>query len=218
MGFSATSASQIASAFWLLARPPWKSPLNTKPGAAEIDVRDHEAGSKLLIARVGLDERAGGGSGAWRRVIGDGEDEVRQYVLGTSTKRIACPSPATSGASRGFGARCEPESGGRQLRAPLRNVTAASDGHDRIPRAAGRRGQRRREDAAVGDSSPPKLAPDAVLVWKGAPAARSSFQISYETGALADLRKRSLWLIGGGVALLCYGLYEGHQALVTELP
>jgi hypothetical protein len=61
------------------------------------------------------------------------------------------------------------------------------------------------------DALPPALAPDAVLVWKG--RARRAFIVSdlRESGALANIRKRSLWLVGGGVAVLCYGLYEVIQ-------
>jgi hypothetical protein len=58
------------------------------------------------------------------------------------------------------------------------------------------------------DSPPPKLAPDAVVVWKGRAGRAFIVSDQLERGALSDLRKRSLWWIGGGVALLCYALYE----------
>jgi len=61
------------------------------------------------------------------------------------------------------------------------------------------------------DTPPPALAPDAVVVWKGRAGRAFIVSDQRETAALGDLRKRSLWLVGGGVALLCYGLYEVIQ-------
>jgi len=71
--------------------------------------------------------------------------------------------------------------------------------------SVGRAGGRKR---GLQDAPTPTLASDALLVWKG--RAGRTFIVSdrRETEALAHLRKRSLWFIGGGVAVLCYGLYE----------
>lgn len=51
----------------------------------------------------------------------------------------------------------------------------------------------------------------AVVVWKGRAGRAFIVSDQRETAALGDLRKRSLWLVAGGVALLCYGLYEVIQ-------
>jgi len=53
--------------------------------------------------------------------------------------------------------------------------------------------------------------PEAVLVWKGRQGRGFIVSDRRETGALAHLRKRSLGLIAGGVAVLCFGLYEVIQ-------
>ena len=58
------------------------------------------------------------------------------------------------------------------------------------------------------DAPPPALPPEAVLVWKGRAGRPFIVSNQRETRALAHLRKRALVLVGLGVAVLCYGLYE----------
>jgi hypothetical protein len=54
----------------------------------------------------------------------------------------------------------------------------------------------------------PTLATEAVVVWKGRAGRPVIVSDHRESGALWHLRKRALWLIAGGVAILCYALYE----------
>jgi hypothetical protein len=64
----------------------------------------------------------------------------------------------------------------------------------------------------LADPPPPALDGGGVLVWKG--RAGRTFVVSdrRETEALAQLRKRSLWFIAGGVGVLCYALHEFIKA------
>jgi hypothetical protein len=58
------------------------------------------------------------------------------------------------------------------------------------------------------DSSPPDIAPAAMVVWKG--RAGRPFLVSNrpEPAALTSLRQRSLLFCGAGAVVLCYTLYE----------
>jgi hypothetical protein len=47
-----------------------------------------------------------------------------------------------------------------------------------------------------------------MVVWKGRAGRPFIVSDHRESGALWHLRKRALWLIAGGVAILCYALYE----------
>jgi hypothetical protein len=64
-----------------------------------------------------------------------------------------------------------------------------------------------KERAQVSDS-PPNLAATAVVVWKGRGGRPLIVSNQRERGAASQLRKRSLWYIGTGIALLCWILYE----------
>jgi hypothetical protein len=96
----------------------------------------------------------------------------------------------------------------RAMPAPLRGPMTVVIGYLGLLSGAGRGGGR---DIRLEDTPAPTLASDAVLVWKG--NQRRAFIVSdrRETGALTYLRKRSLWLIAGGVAVLCFGLHEVIQ-------
>jgi hypothetical protein len=58
------------------------------------------------------------------------------------------------------------------------------------------------------DVQPPNLESTAVVVWKGRAGRPLIVSNQREQAAAAQLRKRSLWYIGGGIAILCWILYE----------
>jgi hypothetical protein len=91
---------------------------------------------------------------------------------------------------------------------PLRGPVTVVIGYLGLLSAVGSGGGR---EHRLQDAPPPALAPEAVLVWKGRQGRGFIVSDRRETGALAHLRKRSLGLIGGGVAVLCFGLYEAIQ-------
>jgi hypothetical protein len=93
----------------------------------------------------------------------------------------------------------------RATPALLRGQVSVVIGYFGMLSAVGRGGQRAR---GLQDSPPPTLAPAAVLVWKGRQGRGFIVSDRRESLALAHLRNRSLWLIAGGVAVLCFGLYE----------
>jgi len=97
----------------------------------------------------------------------------------------------------------------------LRGQVMVVIGYIGLLSSLGRAGGRTR---GLQDASPPMLAPDAVLVWKGHAGRAFIVSDQRETGALGHLRKRSLWFIGGGVAVLCYGLYEVIQLFSDRGP
>jgi hypothetical protein len=74
-------------------------------------------------------------------------------------------------------------------------------------------GRGRGRENGLQDSPPPALAPDAVLVWKGRQGRGFIVSDERENGARIHLRKRSLWVIASGVAVLCFGLHEVIQLL-----
>jgi hypothetical protein len=87
----------------------------------------------------------------------------------------------------------------------LRMPVAVVIGYLDIVSTAGRRGGRARR---LDDAPAPEVAGDGLLVWKG--RARRAFIVSdrREADALKQLRARSLWLIGGGVAVLSMSLHQ----------
>ena len=58
------------------------------------------------------------------------------------------------------------------------------------------------------DMQPPNLQSTAVIVWKGRAGRPLIVSNQREQAAASQLRKRSLWYIAGGIALLCWILYE----------
>jgi hypothetical protein len=58
------------------------------------------------------------------------------------------------------------------------------------------------------DMTPPNLEDTAVVVWKGRSGRPLLVSNQSEKRAASQLRKRSLWYIGGGIAILCWILYE----------
>ena len=58
------------------------------------------------------------------------------------------------------------------------------------------------------DVQPPNLDASAVVVWKGSAGKPLIVSNERETAAASQLRKRSLWYIGIGIAILCWILYE----------
>jgi hypothetical protein len=62
--------------------------------------------------------------------------------------------------------------------------------------------------ARIVSDSPPNLAPTAVVVWKGRAGRPLIVSNQRERGAASQLRMRSLWYIGTGIAMLCWILYE----------
>jgi hypothetical protein len=59
-----------------------------------------------------------------------------------------------------------------------------------------------------GVDAPPSLESGAVLVWKGRAGRPLIVSNQRERAATSQLRKRSLWYIAGGIAILCWILYE----------
>jgi hypothetical protein len=55
---------------------------------------------------------------------------------------------------------------------------------------------------------PPNLESTAVVMWKGRAGRPLIVSNQRETAAASQLRKRSLWYIGSGIAILCWILYE----------
>lgn len=130
------------------------------------------------------------------------------YVLGTMDERrnVALPPPPTglqrvvetmrSGAWRLALVRAVP--------APARVVVAVVIGYvDMMVNLGYGKGRVRHAGQAV----VPDLAPTARLLWQG--GADDPFVVSDrpEQDVLAGLRKRSTWLLGAGVAVLCLTLY-----------
>ena len=58
------------------------------------------------------------------------------------------------------------------------------------------------------NAPPPDLESTAVVVWKGRAGRPLIVSNQREQAAASRLRKRSLWYIGGGIAFLCWILYE----------
>jgi hypothetical protein len=58
------------------------------------------------------------------------------------------------------------------------------------------------------DIAPPAVEPTSLLVWKGRAGRAFIVSDQRETQAVKHLRKRSLWTVGIGVAVLCWCLYE----------
>jgi hypothetical protein len=58
------------------------------------------------------------------------------------------------------------------------------------------------------DVPPPNLESSTVVVWKGRAGRPLIVSNRSEKGATSQLRKRSLWYIGIGIAILCWLLYE----------
>jgi hypothetical protein len=55
---------------------------------------------------------------------------------------------------------------------------------------------------------PPNLESTAVVMWKGRAGRPLIVSNQRQTAAASQLRKRSLWYIGSGIAILCWILYE----------
>jgi hypothetical protein len=55
---------------------------------------------------------------------------------------------------------------------------------------------------------PPNLESTAVVIWKGRAGGPLIVSNQRQTAAASQLRKRSLWYIAGGIAILCWILYE----------
>jgi hypothetical protein len=92
------------------------------------------------------------------------------------------------------------ESGPAFLRGPM----LIAIGYIELLCATGQRGTR----AQVITETPPNLESTAVVVWKGRSGRPLIVSNQREQGAASQLRTRSLWYIGIGIALLCWILYE----------
>jgi hypothetical protein len=69
----------------------------------------------------------------------------------------------------------------------------------------GRGGERAQQPQ---DAPPPVLNPSSVLVWKGRAGRALIVSDRHETAAITQLRKRSLWCLAIGAAVLCYCLHD----------
>ena len=58
------------------------------------------------------------------------------------------------------------------------------------------------------DVPPPNLESTAVVIWKGRAGGPLIVSNQRQTAAASQLRTRSLWYIAGGIAILCWILYE----------
>lgn len=137
------------------------------------------------------------------------------YVLGTLDERRKLPEPSEAGPiERGLQAIRS----GQWRRmlvgaapAQLRIVVAVLISYLGMMTQLGRGGERSPRDIVA---APPALAPTALVVWKG--RANRPFLVANRPGqtALESLRRRSLWTIGLGAAVLAFTLYELAQLLI----
>jgi len=93
----------------------------------------------------------------------------------------------------------------RALPAPLRLPVMVALAYVDLLFSVGRGGQRR---LPPGAADRPALDPSDRLVWKGRAGHALIVSDRSETEAIAQLRTRSLWRLGIGAALCCWGLYE----------
>jgi hypothetical protein len=93
----------------------------------------------------------------------------------------------------------------RVLPRPLAMLVAVLFGFLGIVLGVGRGGERVQ---GADDAPLPDMPDDKVLVWKGRAGRPFIVASGVETNAVARLRTRSLYLLGGGIAVLCYCLYE----------
>jgi hypothetical protein len=88
---------------------------------------------------------------------------------------------------------------------PLRAPMLVAIGYLEMMGSVGTGGQRARR---LEDASPPQLEPNAVVIWKGRAGRPLAIADQRESETLAQLRKRSLWFLGGGIVVLCWALYQ----------
>jgi hypothetical protein len=93
----------------------------------------------------------------------------------------------------------------RRLPAPVRAPFAVAIAYLDMLSSIGRGGERSQQPQ---DAPPPALAASAVVVWKGRAGRALIVSDRREPEAIVQLRRRSLWSLGAGVAILCYGLLE----------
>lgn len=91
------------------------------------------------------------------------------------------------------------------LPAPLRPTVAVTVAYLDLLLGVGRGGERRRQPDGA---PPPSLEPAELLVWKGRAGRPLIVSDRHETAAIGQLRRRSLWLLGGGGLVLCWCLDE----------
>jgi hypothetical protein len=142
------------------------------------------------------------------------EVDAPVYVIGTLDERRTIPGPGELGLVAK--ALSQYRSGQwrtsliRMLPPFLGRLVAVLFGFLSILFGVGRGGERPKEGP---EPAPPDLPPDAVLVWKG--TAGRPFLVSnrQETQAVEQLRTRSLYKTGAGIAIVCYFLYETLKLL-----
>ncbi|MES2958704.1 MAG: hypothetical protein V4792_10980 [Pseudomonadota bacterium] len=137
------------------------------------------------------------------------EADKRLFVLGTLDERRNVREPSEASAVERGQQLVRSGEWRRALvdavPAPMRVIVAVLIGLLDMVTQVGRGGERRPRDIV---SSPPALAPEALLVWRG--HAGRPFVVSDRPGrsALSALRRRSLWVFGLGGAVLCFTLYQ----------
>jgi hypothetical protein len=88
---------------------------------------------------------------------------------------------------------------------PLRAPMLVAISYVEMLTSIGHGGERARR---LEDAAPPQLEPHAVVVWKGRSGGPLAIADQRESEALSQLRKRSLWFLGGGIVVLCWALYQ----------
>jgi hypothetical protein len=134
------------------------------------------------------------------------------YVLGTLDRRRSIPDRNTDGMFARLATQIRTgqwQSGlVRRLPKPLGMLVAVLFGFLGIVLGVGRGGERVKGQQ---DSTAPDIPPDAMLLWKGRAGRPFIVSNGREAQALTQLRSRSLYQCGGGIAVLAYCLYELFQ-------
>jgi hypothetical protein len=131
------------------------------------------------------------------------------YVLGTLDERRTIPEPGKRGVLAEIVAQFRTGQWRstlvRMLPQWLGRLVAVLFTFLSIVLGVGRGGERPPQQK---EPSPPDLPSNAVLVWKGLSGRPFIVSNRRENQALSDLRQRSLWRAGIGVAIVCYCVYE----------
>ena len=136
------------------------------------------------------------------------------YVLGTLDERRTVPAPGELGLVAKIVSQVRTgqwrSSLVRMLPSPLDKLVAILFGYLSILFGVGRGGERPKDTR---EPVPPDLPPEAVLVWKGEGGRPFIVSNRGETTAVSQLRTRSMYRAGIGIAIVCYFLYELLQVL-----
>jgi hypothetical protein len=142
------------------------------------------------------------------------EVDAPVYVLGTLDERRTVPAPGELGLVAKIVSQFRTgqwrSSLVRMLPSPLDKLVAVLFGFLSILFGVGRGGERPTDTR---EPVPPDLPPEAVLVWKGQGGRPFIVSNRGETTAVSQLRTRSMYRAGIGIAIVCYFLYELLQLL-----